>query len=119
MSRHKAFGKAGSTRTSDFHIVGLSMAAIRVSNLEILSARTTEVLTAVECLKPGQKACTADSDGNIGAGNKGKNNFGTKNVGNNNIGERLAGCKWHAICAQLLQPWVEVIQRSNGSHSRR
>ncbi|RMZ53360.1 hypothetical protein APUTEX25_004848, partial [Auxenochlorella protothecoides] len=40
---------------------------------------------------PGQKACTADSDGNIGAGNKGKNNFGTKNDGNNNIGNANVG----------------------------
>ena len=63
------------------------MPAIRVRNLEILKSGATVVLTAVECLTPGKKACTADVNGNIGSGNKGKHNFGTKNVGNNNIGE--------------------------------
>ncbi|KFM23368.1 hypothetical protein F751_1064 [Auxenochlorella protothecoides] len=62
------------------------MSTIRVSNFAILSDRSTEILTAVECLKPGQKACSADSDGNIGSGNRGKNNFGTNNIGNSNIG---------------------------------
>ncbi|RMZ55799.1 hypothetical protein APUTEX25_005840 [Auxenochlorella protothecoides] len=67
------------------------MPAIRVRNLEILNSGATLVLTAVECLKPGKKACTADGNGNIGSGNKGKNNFGTKNVGNNNIGNSNRG----------------------------
>ncbi|RMZ53935.1 hypothetical protein APUTEX25_004960 [Auxenochlorella protothecoides] len=67
------------------------MAAIRVSNLEILKSGATVVLTAVECLKPGQKACAADSNGNIGAGNRGTNNFGTNNVGNDNIGNANVG----------------------------
>ncbi|KAL6771117.1 hypothetical protein ACKKBF_B33985 [Auxenochlorella protothecoides x Auxenochlorella symbiontica] len=88
---HEGFAKAGSIRTSTLHIMGLSMSAIRVSNLEILSARSTVILTAVECLKPGQKACLADSNGNIGSGNKGKNNFGTNNVGNDNIGNSNLG----------------------------
>ncbi len=79
--RHKGFSKSGSIRTSTLNIMGLSMSAIRMSNLEILKRRSTEVLTTVECLKPGQKACLADSDGNIGSGNRGKNNFGTNNIG--------------------------------------
>ncbi|KAL6770758.1 hypothetical protein ACKKBF_B40670 [Auxenochlorella protothecoides x Auxenochlorella symbiontica] len=89
--KHNGFSKAGSIRTSTLHIMGLSMSAIRVSNLEILSARSTLILTAVECLKPGQKACLADSNGNIGSDNKGKNNFGTKNTGSDNIGNSNAG----------------------------
>ncbi|KAL6770200.1 hypothetical protein ACKKBG_A33985 [Auxenochlorella protothecoides x Auxenochlorella symbiontica] len=89
--KHESFAKAGSIRTSTLHIMGLSMSAIRVSNLEILSARSTVILAAVECLKPGQKACLADSNGNIGSGNKGKNNFGTKNVGNDIIGNSNLG----------------------------
>ncbi|RMZ57285.1 hypothetical protein APUTEX25_004119 [Auxenochlorella protothecoides] len=71
--------------------MGLSMQAIRVSNFEVMSMRSTEVLTAVECLAVGQKACTADSNGNIGSDNKGKNNFGTKNIGNDNIGNSNVG----------------------------
>ncbi|KAL6776071.1 hypothetical protein ACKKBG_A19695 [Auxenochlorella protothecoides x Auxenochlorella symbiontica] len=89
--KHKGFSKAGSVRTSTLSAVGLSMPAIRVRNLEILKSGATLVLTAVECLKPGQKACTADSNGNIGSGNKGKNNFGTKNVGDDNIGSSNVG----------------------------
>ncbi|KAL6778671.1 hypothetical protein ACKKBF_B15685 [Auxenochlorella protothecoides x Auxenochlorella symbiontica] len=83
--RHEGFSGAGSIRTSTLDAMGLSMAAIRVSTLEILESRSTKILLAVECLKMGQKACTADSNGIFGPGNRGKNNFGTKNVGNDNI----------------------------------
>ncbi|KAL6775807.1 hypothetical protein ACKKBG_A18565 [Auxenochlorella protothecoides x Auxenochlorella symbiontica] len=89
--KRKGFSKAGSVRTSTLSAVGLSMPAIRVRNLEILKSGATKILVAVECLKPGQKACTADGNGNIGSGNKGKNNFGAKNVGNNNIGNSNVG----------------------------
>ncbi|KAL6776070.1 hypothetical protein ACKKBG_A19690 [Auxenochlorella protothecoides x Auxenochlorella symbiontica] len=89
--KHEGFSKAGSVRTSTLDAMGLSMAAIRVSTLEILESRSTKILLAVECLKMGQKACTADSNENIGSGNKGKNNFGTSNVGNENIGNSNVG----------------------------
>ncbi|KAL6767925.1 hypothetical protein ACKKBF_B37130 [Auxenochlorella protothecoides x Auxenochlorella symbiontica] len=89
--KYKGFSKSGSIRTSTLNIMGLSMSAIRVSTLEIMTPRSTEILVAVECLKAGQKACTADSNGNIGSGNKGKNNFGTNNVGDDNIGNSNVG----------------------------
>ncbi|KAL6776973.1 hypothetical protein ACKKBF_B40390 [Auxenochlorella protothecoides x Auxenochlorella symbiontica] len=84
--RHEGFSKAGSVRTSTLDAIGLSMTAIRVSTLEILESRSTNILLAVECLKMGQKTCAADSNENIGSGKKGKNNFGTSNIGNENIG---------------------------------
>lgn len=91
--RHEGFSKAGTVRTTTLHIMGLSMSAVRVSTLEILTPSSTKMIVNVECLKEGQKPCTADSDGNIGSGNKGKNNLGTKNVGNYNIGEQGLECK--------------------------
>ncbi|KAL6766732.1 hypothetical protein ACKKBG_A37130 [Auxenochlorella protothecoides x Auxenochlorella symbiontica] len=89
--KHNGFSKSGSIRTSTLNIMGLSMSAVRVSTLDIVTPRSTEILVAVECLKAGQKACTADSSGNIGSGNKGKNNFGTGNVGDDNIGNSNVG----------------------------
>ncbi|RMZ54739.1 hypothetical protein APUTEX25_003117 [Auxenochlorella protothecoides] len=89
--RYKGFSKSGSIRTSTLNIMGLSMSAIRMSTLEIMTPRFTEILVAVECLKAGHKACTADSNGNIGSDNKGKNNFGTNNVGDDNIGNSNVG----------------------------
>ncbi|KFM25696.1 hypothetical protein F751_2538 [Auxenochlorella protothecoides] len=83
----KGFSKAGSVRTSTLNILGLSMDAVRMSTAELVTPRSTKVIVAVECLKPGQTACTADSSGNIGSGNRGKRNFGTNNVGDDNIGE--------------------------------
>ncbi|KAL6774569.1 hypothetical protein ACKKBG_A25510 [Auxenochlorella protothecoides x Auxenochlorella symbiontica] len=88
---YKGFSKAGSVRTSTLNIMELSVSAIRLKPLEIVTPRSTEILVAVECLKAGQKACTADSSGNIGSGNKGKNNFGTKNIGDDNIGNSNVG----------------------------
>ncbi|KAL6780845.1 hypothetical protein ACKKBG_A08685 [Auxenochlorella protothecoides x Auxenochlorella symbiontica] len=61
--------------------MGISVSAIRVSNLDIMTPRFTEILVAVAYLKAGQKVCTTDDSGNIGSGNKGKTNFGTKNLG--------------------------------------
>lgn len=58
-----------------------------MSPFEVITARSTTIIVAVECLKAGQKACAADRDGNIGTGNKGKYNFGD-NVGDSNIGEQ-------------------------------
>ncbi|KFM28145.1 hypothetical protein F751_0960 [Auxenochlorella protothecoides] len=46
---------------------------------------STAILLAVECLKPGQHACTADDAGNVGFNNKGSNNFGNGNIGSGNI----------------------------------
>ncbi|KAL6776975.1 hypothetical protein ACKKBF_B40395 [Auxenochlorella protothecoides x Auxenochlorella symbiontica] len=89
--KHMGFSKAGSVRTSTLDIMGLSLSAVRLTPLGIVTPRSTKILVAVECLKPGQKACTADSNGNIGSGNKGKNNFGTENVGNDNIGNANVG----------------------------
>ncbi|KAL6771368.1 hypothetical protein ACKKBG_A26090 [Auxenochlorella protothecoides x Auxenochlorella symbiontica] len=89
--KHEGFSKAGTVRTTTLHIMGLSMSAVRVSTLEILTPSSTKMIVNVECLKEGQKPCTADSDGNIGSGNKGKNNLGTKNVGNYNIGNSNVG----------------------------
>ncbi|KFM29297.1 hypothetical protein F751_5735 [Auxenochlorella protothecoides] len=93
VSRHKGFSKSGSIRTSTLHTMGLSMSAIRVSTLEIMTPRSTEILVAVECLKAGQKACTADSNGNIGSDNKGRNNFCTKNIADDNIEVTTANCQ--------------------------
>ncbi|RMZ57432.1 hypothetical protein APUTEX25_004266, partial [Auxenochlorella protothecoides] len=87
----KGFSKAGSVRTSTLNILGLSMDAVRMSTAELVTPRSTKVIVAVECLKPGQTACTADSSGNIGSGNRGKRNFGTNNVGDDNIGNRNTG----------------------------
>ncbi|RMZ54856.1 hypothetical protein APUTEX25_000373, partial [Auxenochlorella protothecoides] len=67
------------------------MSAVRISPTELVTPRSTKVIVAVECLKPGQTACTADSNGNIGSGNRGKRNFGTNNVGDDNIGNRNTG----------------------------
>ncbi|KAL6776856.1 hypothetical protein ACKKBF_B03760 [Auxenochlorella protothecoides x Auxenochlorella symbiontica] len=83
---HEGFSKAGSARTSTLHVMGLSMSAVRVSTLQILRPRSTKVIVAVECLKAGQKACSADKDGSIGYHNQGRNNFGTMNDGDDNIG---------------------------------
>ncbi|KAL6781557.1 hypothetical protein ACKKBG_A11640 [Auxenochlorella protothecoides x Auxenochlorella symbiontica] len=88
--KRKGFSKAGSVRTSTLNILGLSMSAARISPTELVTPRSTKVIVAVECLKPGQTACTADSNGNIGSGNKGKRNFGTNNVGNDNIATAVA-----------------------------
>lgn len=67
--------------------MGVSMSAVRLSSLSILSSRSTEMIVAVECLTAGQTACTADTNGNIGTSNKGKRNFGTRNTGDDNVGE--------------------------------
>lgn len=84
--REQGYSKQGSVRTATLHSLGLSVDAINMSPLKIVKARSTEILVGVECLKAGQKACTADSRGNIGTGNKGKDNFGRNNVGDHNIG---------------------------------
>ncbi|KAL6770125.1 hypothetical protein ACKKBG_A33700 [Auxenochlorella protothecoides x Auxenochlorella symbiontica] len=89
--KRQGFSKAGSVRTSTLNILGLSMDAVRMSTAELVTPRSTKVIVAVECLKPGQTACTADSSGNIGSGNRGKRNFGTNNVGDDNIGNRNTG----------------------------
>ncbi|KAL6771046.1 hypothetical protein ACKKBF_B40760 [Auxenochlorella protothecoides x Auxenochlorella symbiontica] len=83
--KRQGFSKAGSVRTSTLHILGLPMEAVRMSTAELVTPRSTKVIVAVECLKPGQTACKADSSGNIGSGNRGKRNFGTNNVGDDNI----------------------------------
>ncbi|RMZ57509.1 hypothetical protein APUTEX25_003752, partial [Auxenochlorella protothecoides] len=99
---HKGFSRVGSIRTSTLHIVGLSVSAIRVSNHEILSDRSTEIL-----------ACTADSNGNIGTGNKGKNNFGTKNVGNSNIGEHGLACAFASKMCRATAIFTETDSKVN------
>ncbi|RMZ57302.1 hypothetical protein APUTEX25_004136 [Auxenochlorella protothecoides] len=84
--RWMGYSKAGSIRGTTLHVLGVSASAIKMTPFEIIKERSTRMLVALECLKAGQKACTADKDGNIGTGNKGKNNFGDYNNGNNNIG---------------------------------
>lgn len=71
--------------------MGISVSAIRMSPFKVLEARSTEVIVSVECLRTGQKACTADKNGNIGTGNHGNNNFGDYNDGDSNIGEQELG----------------------------
>lgn len=66
--------------------LGLSLKAVSLANSEICSAATCQVLVGLECLPRGQKACTADSLGNIGRSNIGWENFGVGNVGYKNIG---------------------------------
>lgn len=82
------YAKAGSVRETTLHVLGLSVGAIKMSPFEVINERSTKIMVSVECLKAGQKACTADKNGNIGTGNKGNNNFGDYNDGNNNIGEQ-------------------------------
>lgn len=86
--RRMGHAKAGSFRETTLHTLGVSASAIKMTPFEVIKERSTRILVAVECLTAGQKACTADKDGNIGTGNKGKNNFGNYNEGNNNIGEQ-------------------------------
>uniref|UniRef100_A0A1D2A6A4 Uncharacterized protein n=1 Tax=Auxenochlorella protothecoides TaxID=3075 RepID=A0A1D2A6A4_AUXPR len=88
---HEGFSKAGPARTSTLHVMGLSMSAVRVSTLQILRPRSTKIIVAVECLKAGQKACSADKDGSVGYHNKGRNNFGTMNDGDDSIGNSNVG----------------------------
>ncbi|RMZ56154.1 hypothetical protein APUTEX25_004578, partial [Auxenochlorella protothecoides] len=71
--------------------MGVSMSAVRLNSLNILSTRSTEMIVAVECLTAGQTACTADANGNIGTSNKGKRNFGTRNTGDDNVGNNNTG----------------------------
>lgn len=68
--------------------MGLPVSALSMNPLKVIKARSTDIIVSVECLNTGQKACTADKDGNIGTGNQGRNNFGDYNVGDNNIGEQ-------------------------------
>ncbi|KAL6770918.1 hypothetical protein ACKKBF_B40710 [Auxenochlorella protothecoides x Auxenochlorella symbiontica] len=91
------YSKAGSIRGTTLHVLGVSASAIKMTPFEIIKERSTRILVALECLKAGQKACTADKDGNIGTGNKGKNNFGDYNNGNNNIGVQA----WEIDCVAL------------------
>ncbi|KAL6766646.1 hypothetical protein ACKKBG_A36830 [Auxenochlorella protothecoides x Auxenochlorella symbiontica] len=89
--RWMGYAKAGSFRETTLHVLGVSASAIKMSPFQVIKERSTRILVAVECLKAGQKACTADTEGNIGTGNKGKNNFGNYNEGNNNIGSYNKG----------------------------
>ncbi|KAL6780841.1 hypothetical protein ACKKBG_A08665 [Auxenochlorella protothecoides x Auxenochlorella symbiontica] len=89
--RWMGYSKSGSIRESNLYILGLPVNALNMSSFEISKDWSTRILVAVECLKAGQKACTADKDGNIGTGNKGKYNFGDNNEGNWNIGSSNKG----------------------------
>lgn len=66
--------------------LGLSLKAVSLANSQMCSAPTCQILVGLECLPKGQKACTADSLGNIGRSNIGWGNFGVNNVGYKNIG---------------------------------
>lgn len=75
--------------------MGLPVSAVSIEPFKVLLPRSTQIILTVECLKPGQTACKADSKGNIGTGNDGKNNFGDYNIGDNNIGGRWGnGIDW-------------------------
>ncbi|KAL6781093.1 hypothetical protein ACKKBG_A09785 [Auxenochlorella protothecoides x Auxenochlorella symbiontica] len=89
--RTKGFSKSGGLRTTTLDTMGVSMSAVRLNSLNILSTRSTEMIVAVECLTAGQTACTADANGNIGTSNKGKRNFGTRNTGDDNVGNNNTG----------------------------
>ncbi|KFM29270.1 Pyruvate kinase isozyme G, chloroplastic [Auxenochlorella protothecoides] len=91
LCRWMGYAKAGSVRETTLHVLGLSVGAIKMSPFEVINERSTKIMVSVECLKAGQKACTADKNGNIGTGNKGNNNFGDYNDGNNNIGNSNMG----------------------------
>lgn len=84
--RELGYSKQGAIRTATLQNLGLSVGAINLTPFATVKACSTEILVGVECLKPGQTACTADANGNIGTGNKGKDNFGSNNVGDHNIG---------------------------------
>lgn len=109
-SRKQGFSKAGSFRDSTLEIMGLSVSAVSIEPFKVLLPRSTQIILTVECLKPGQTACKADSKGNIGTGNDGKNNFGDYNIGDNNIGGRWGnGVDWvgGSACAPELLGWYE------------
>ncbi|KAL6780848.1 hypothetical protein ACKKBG_A08695 [Auxenochlorella protothecoides x Auxenochlorella symbiontica] len=114
--RQNGFSKAGSIRTSTLSIMGLSVSAVRLQSLEIVTPLSTEILVAVECLKAGQKACAADSDGNIGSDNKGKNNFGTKNNGDDNIEVPTAAILEVPTAAILEVPTTTILQVSSAPY---
>ncbi|KFM25695.1 hypothetical protein F751_2537, partial [Auxenochlorella protothecoides] len=63
--RSQGYSKAGSVKTTTLNDLGISVSAIKLSPFEIIKNRSTRILVAVKCLKAGQKACTADKDGNI------------------------------------------------------
>ncbi|KAL6781236.1 hypothetical protein ACKKBG_A10330 [Auxenochlorella protothecoides x Auxenochlorella symbiontica] len=104
--RWMGYAKAGSFRETTLHVLGVSASAIKLRPFEVITARSTKILVAVECLKAGQKACTADKNGNIGTGNKGKNNFGNNNVGNNNIGAPATPSRWITSSTNTLLPFT-------------
>ncbi|KAL6781094.1 hypothetical protein ACKKBG_A09795 [Auxenochlorella protothecoides x Auxenochlorella symbiontica] len=85
--RLRGFSKAGGVRTTTLQALGLSMHALHLWPQRVERSGSTAILLAVECLKPGQHACTADDAGNVGFNNKGSNNFGNGNIGSGNIEE--------------------------------
>ncbi|KAL6767021.1 hypothetical protein ACKKBG_A38255 [Auxenochlorella protothecoides x Auxenochlorella symbiontica] len=103
LCKSQGYSKAGSVRTTTLNSLGLSVSAIRMSPFEVIKARSTKILVAVECLKTGQKACAADKKGNIGTGNTGKNNFGDYNDGDNNIGVSLSPSKEHVSSSTISE----------------
>ncbi|KAL6771045.1 hypothetical protein ACKKBF_B40755 [Auxenochlorella protothecoides x Auxenochlorella symbiontica] len=113
--RSQGYSKAGSVKASTLNDLGISVSAIKLSPFEIIKNRSTRILVAVECLRAGQKACTADKDGNIGTGNKGKNNFGDKNVGDNNIGISNKGnLNWEVVAAATQEEGVAATATQEG-----
>ncbi|RMZ53035.1 hypothetical protein APUTEX25_001154, partial [Auxenochlorella protothecoides] len=100
--RAKGLSKAGSLRDTTLNTLGLAVDAINAGTLKVKTARSTKIIVAVECVKNGQKACTADKDGNIGTGNRGKDNYGGKNTGNNNIGKEAG---WGGVLNKGNRNW--------------
>ncbi|KAL6770390.1 hypothetical protein ACKKBF_B40545 [Auxenochlorella protothecoides x Auxenochlorella symbiontica] len=91
LCKSQGYSKAGAVRKTTLHALGLSVSAIKLRPFEVIKVRSTDIIVSVECLKVGQKACTADKNGNIGTGNQGKNNFGDYNDGDSNIGSYNKG----------------------------
>lgn len=83
----KGFSAAGTVKAASVQTIGTQLSVITLSNFQKCTTGSCAALIAVECVPKGQKACTADAQGNIGSGNTGKANIGNNNNGHHNIGE--------------------------------
>ncbi|KAL6778688.1 hypothetical protein ACKKBF_B40205 [Auxenochlorella protothecoides x Auxenochlorella symbiontica] len=118
--RKQGFSKAGSFRDSTLEIMGLSVSAVSIEPFKVLLPRSTQIILTVECLKPGQTACKADSKGNIGTGNDGKNNFGDYNIGDNNIdttsSHQATTTSLHQVTTSFHQVATSLHQATTSPH---
>lgn len=93
----KGFSAAGTVKGASVQTIGTQMSVINLSSYQKCTTASCPALLAVECVPKGQKACTADAQGNIGNGNNGKANLGNNNTGHHNIGELALIERWPAM----------------------